>query len=253
LNVINLFNKGNYMKKEFCVYVIRLKSSVAKKSSFSNRNPEMKSDKPCIYVGSSVLAPLERYHKHLTAKSGSKWVKEFGNGLHERLTNKQPTYTNRVEAEFAEYALALRLRSKGYGVWTNLPAVPPFYKATRFKVSEDIVFPQQFAIITAYATTGEHWKDEENRRADRKLKKRVESVEQWHARVTGYSPTSGHQEPGWAVALGFDAACDLGRQFKQDAIYWVEADRLYISYCDTRQAKVPVRALFSERLGAELE
>jgi hypothetical protein len=239
------------MKEQFFVYVIRLKNSVSQKPSFVKRNSEMVSSKPCVYIGSSVLEPLKRYQKHLTAKSGSKWVKEFGKGLHERLTNKQPNYGTRAEAEFAEYALALRLRRKGYGVWTNLPAVPPFYKATRFKASDDIAFPQRFAIITAYATTGEHWKEEENRLADRKLKKRFERADQWHARVTGYSPTSGHEEPGWAVALGFDAACDLGRQFKQDAIYWVEADRLYISYCDTRQAKVAVRALFSERLGAE--
>jgi hypothetical protein len=207
--------------------------------------------KPCVYVGSSALAPLERYHRHVTTQSGSKWVKAFGEGLHESLTIKQSTYATRTEAEFAEYALALRLRSKGYGVWTNLPAVPPFYKATRFKVSSSIEFPRQFAIITAYATTGEQWSDEQNHQADRRLKNRFERAEQWHARLTGYSPASGHEEPGWAVTVDFDTACELGRQFKQDAIYWVEADRLYISYCDARQAMVPVRALFSERLDAE--
>ena len=239
------------MTKIFHVYVIRFRHAVTKKAAFAQRNPHRLPGKPCVYVGSSAFTPPERYENHLKSPTGSKWVKEFGTRLCERLTNRQPTYPTRADAEVAEYALALHLRGKGYGVWTNLPAIPPFYKATRFRVANDAALPHRFAIITAYATTGELWTDEENQRADRRLQKRFERAGMAHTRITGYSPASGHAEPGWAVAMDFEDACSLGRQFKQDAIYWVDDDRLYVSYCDARQAKVPVRALFSERVDVE--
>jgi len=56
--------------------------------------------------------------------------------------------------------------------------------------------------------------------------------------VTGYSPTTMHAEPGWAVQLPFDVACDLGRMFLQDAIYVIDVDQLFVSYCDDRREKV---------------
>ena len=54
---------------------------------------------------------------------------------------------------------------------------------------------------------------------------------QWVRRLTGFSPTTNHAEPGWAVAIGFDDACKIGGDFKQDAIYYVTGDELGVSHC----------------------
>lgn len=117
----------------------------------------------------------------------------------------------------------------------------PAYFETHFKRQlpwED--WPSEFAIITAYATTGEVWTDSENQAADRRLGAVLQQQENWLRRLTGYSPMTGHAEPGWAVNLSFEAACNLGQQFRQDAIYYVVGDTLYVSFCDQRRGRVPV-------------
>jgi hypothetical protein len=48
----------------YSVYVIRLKPEVFKVRRNASRNPDRRSDKPCLYVGSSVLTPEERCEQH---------------------------------------------------------------------------------------------------------------------------------------------------------------------------------------------
>lgn len=97
-------------------------------------------------------------------------------------------------------------------------------------------WPARFAIITAYATTGKTWPTADNQAADRRLAEELRGTSRWLRRLTGYSPSSGHAEPGWAVELDFQEACDIGRRYRQDAIYYVIHDTLYLSFCDQRRA-----------------
>lgn len=231
----------------FSVYAIRLRKDVMKKSGFANANPDHDPSKSCLYVGSTAKTPEQRYEDHLHKPTGNRWVKEFHIGLSKRYTDQKPKYANRMEAEFAEFVHAMRLRKKGHAVWTNLPQVPAFYKQTHFSVGEWHGAPENFAIITAYATTGETWSDKANAVADRKLKNTLRYKSDWLVRITGYSPASGHSEPGWAAELEFQDACDIGKHFKQDAIYFGKKGKLYVSYCDERRAMVPI-GRFLERL-----
>ena len=123
----------------------------------------------------------------------------------------------------------------------------PVYFETLFSVDGVPDWPAAFAIITAHATTGEVWSAEDNRDADARLLNALHQRGCWHCRITGYSPRTGHAEPGWAVALGFEEACDLGQQFRQDAIYYVQGDDLFVSHCDSRRTWLPV-GVFHERL-----
>jgi hypothetical protein len=112
----------------------------------------------------------------------------------------------------------------------------PAYFETHFRREERWDdWPKEFAIITAYATTGEKWTDAENQEADRALEKELRQRAQWVRRLTGFSPTTNHAEPGWAVAIDFDPACEIGCAFRQDAIYYVTADALHVSFCDPRR------------------
>jgi len=231
----------------FSVYVIRLTKEAMKRPKFAKANPHYDRRKPCVYVGSTALTPEQRYCNHLRKKTGSNWVKDFHDGLHTTLTEKQPTYSTRRDAEFAEFVLSMRLRNKGFGVWSNLPHVPPFYKEIQFSAPDWKNAPEEFAIITAYATTGHKWSEKQNSVADRKLKNTLLVESDWLPRITGFSPTSGHREPGWAAPADLERACEIGKHFKQDAIYYVKSDRLFVSYCDARRALVPV-GRFSERL-----
>lgn len=120
------------------------------------------------------------------------------------------------------------------------------YFEVRFKIGEHLeVLPASFAIITAYATTGETWTQERNSAADRELEKLLRERTDWVKRVTGYSPETGHAEPGWAATVTFEDACDIGLRFHQDAIYFITDDELSVSHCDRRRKPVRV-GVFTE-------
>jgi hypothetical protein len=126
--------------------------------------------------------------------------------------------------------------------------MPPFYYQTRF-LPDDLPspLPGTFAIITACATTGETWTDSENAAANAALRAELERSDRLLGSLTGYSPVTGHAEPGFAASLPVEAACDLGLRFKQDAIYYVDSGILHVSYCDQRRRLEPV-GTFLERL-----
>lgn len=124
----------------------------------------------------------------------------------------------------------------------------PAYLETHF-ISRDGVdgWPEQFVIITAYATTGETWTEAQNEAADQVLEAELRGTGCWIRRVTGYSPTTQHCEPGWAVAMEWEQACYLGVKYLQDAIYVVSGDALAVTYCDERRELLAVGS-FLERL-----
>ena len=101
-------------------------------------------------------------------------------------------------------------------------------------------WPARFAIVTAWATTGTCLSQAANAEADRQLELELQRRGSWRQRITGYSPTTGHAEPGWAAELPFDDAGDLGLMFLQDAIYFVDADQMYVTHCDGRRQRIPV-------------
>ena len=123
----------------------------------------------------------------------------------------------------------------------------PNYFETLFATTPPPTWPREFAIITAWQPTGESWTEERSREANARLLESLEEKHAWFHPVTGYSPTTEHAEPGWAVALTFDEACDLGASFDQDAIYYIREDALFVSHCDTRRALIAVGS-FRERV-----
>jgi len=127
----------------------------------------------------------------------------------------------------------------------------PVYFETRFRLdAQPPRWPDAFVIITAYATTGQSWAEDVNVAADRRLAEQIDLRACWRWRVTGYSPTTGHAEPGWAVAMAWEEACDLGRAFHQDAIYAVESDTLFVTCCDSGRQLISVGP-FRERLDGD--
>jgi hypothetical protein len=116
----------------------------------------------------------------------------------------------------------------------------PFYFETRFRITKSPSIDsflstssqKPLAIISAYATTGETWPEEKNLAEDQMLSQSLTELGLQVARIEGYSPTTGHCEPGWIGSMSLAAALELGRSFKQDAIYWIEKGELYVISCD---------------------
>ncbi len=117
----------------------------------------------------------------------------------------------------------------------------PAYLRTRFLVDTPPAnTPACFALITGYATTGETWADTQNRAADERLRLELVKRGVWHHRISGVSPDGLHSEAGWMAGLDLAAARRLGADFRQDAIYWIEAgEHLSVHDCQSLR-KAPV-------------
>jgi hypothetical protein len=100
------------------IYVIQLDPSVLEKRAFKEKNPNYQSGKDCLYVGTSIYPPEERYAQHKSGEKASSYVKNYGLRLLPELYRDQPILTanNYVEEEKA-YAEALRIQ--GHAVWQN--------------------------------------------------------------------------------------------------------------------------------------
>jgi len=100
------------------IYVIQLDPSVFEKRAFKEKNPNYQSGKDCLYVGTSIYPPEERYAQHKSGEKASSYVKNYGLRLLPELYQDQPflTANNYVEEEKA-YAEALRIQ--GHAVWQN--------------------------------------------------------------------------------------------------------------------------------------
>jgi hypothetical protein len=124
----------------------------------------------------------------------------------------------------------------------------PGYFTTHFREHDEIVdWPQEFVVISAYATTGETWPDVENERADEALAAALTGLGVWAYPVLGFSTESDHAEPSWAACLSLDAARALGRRFRQYAIFHVLGDHLSVTRCEHGASLVPIGS-FRERL-----
>ena len=74
--------------------------------------------------------------------------------------------------------------------------INPLYLSTFLDLGPDwSEQPKEFAIISAYATTGEKWSAERNQQADERLQKQLVEKGAWLRSVIGYAPDTGHNEP----------------------------------------------------------
>lgn len=122
------------------------------------------------------------------------------------------------------------------------------YFTTHFRDYDEIGdWPEEFVILSAYATTGETWTDDENEQAHEKLQRALSELGVWTHFILGFSTESDHAEPSWAADLPLHEARALGRRFHQDAIFHVCGDRLSVTRCDEEAPLVPVGS-FRERL-----
>ena len=90
---------------------------------------------------------------------------------------------------------------------------------------------------------------ERNQEAARQLQTELEHDRRLLGSVTGYSPRTGHAEPGFVALLTFEHACDFRIRYEQDTIYFVSSGTLFVSYGDHRRALNPVTR-FLDRLDA---
>jgi hypothetical protein len=129
----------------------------------------------------------------------------------------------------------------------------PEYFETRFAPKEPppSCWPTAFAVITACNPLGGGPQKEADGQATIRLEEAIERVGLECHQVTGYSADGKHSEPGFAVwGCELDTATQLGREFAQNAIYWVEGGQLDVVSCSSAEREHV--GLWSERLRPEL-
>jgi hypothetical protein len=120
------------------------------------------------------------------------------------------------------------------------------YKSTVFQYQDfPADWPSSFAILTAYATTGETWTDAQNKEADQKLEAELRQGGHRIHRISGYSKDLKTHEEGWAVVMDLKTAWNLAVKYKQVALFYYQNDDLLLVYalgysrCDEAVVKVP--------------
>ena len=111
------------------------------------------------------------------------------------------------------------------------------YLNTYFKIpghrAEDL--PAEFAIVTAFNPEGKGQSIETNLALDSDLAAQIQkrSLQSW--RVIGGSRDFAHTEPGYAIKVDLAVGIEIGVQFRQEAIFWIEGGNLHLVDCASHQ------------------
>ncbi|GIU28208.1 DUF3293 domain-containing protein [Shewanella sp. MBTL60-007] len=106
-----------------------------------------------------------------------------------------------------------------------------YYRETEFLLTQSLSSKLSFAIITAYNPRGEVLTPCQNGLLDRLLQYEIDRLGFPYRAMIGASQDRKHMEKSWAVATDKESAIKLGRLFNQNAIYYVEADKLQLVPC----------------------
>ncbi len=107
-------------ERKFNVYVIDLDPEVLLNHPFTQRNPDYKKGKPCIYAGSTAKTPEVRFKQHKEyGLLSNKYACKYGRRLRPKNYQQFNPLPTREAAEAKEVWLAKRLQGKGYAVWWN--------------------------------------------------------------------------------------------------------------------------------------
>ncbi|GGI92146.1 DUF3293 domain-containing protein [Shewanella gelidii] len=105
------------------------------------------------------------------------------------------------------------------------------YQHTHFLMTQKLARESEFAIITAHNPLGEVLSSSQNRLLDRKLQICIESLSVPYRIVLGCSTDRSHIEKSWVVMVDQRTAITLGKQFNQNAIFYVKRDLLWLIPC----------------------
>lgn len=124
------------------------------------------------------------------------------------------------------------------------------YQDVQFLFSQPLSSDLCFAIITAHNPKGKVLTSCQNRLLDRQLQHEIDKLRQPYRAMVGTSVDRCHMEKSWGVSTDKDSAVILGRKFQQNAIYFVERDKLQLIPClfSPSQYQEQMMGRFSSRI-----
>jgi hypothetical protein len=123
---------------------------------------------------------------------------------------------------------------------SHIDELNPAYSQARFR--SDLApecIAQKFCIVTACFPIDEEVTAAENESFNRALKTELKKADLVHFPVTGYSPNSDHEEPGYGIICDRAMAIKLGQQFRQNTIFSVYGDTVHLINCTPPHQDIP--------------
>ena len=99
-------------------------------------------------------------------------------------------------------------------------------------------WPADFAIVTAHDPEGVVTSPEQNVAADDSLASELRAAGYRLHRITGGSVDGVHLEPGWGVPIDLPGAVELGRRYRQLAVFVVRGRVVSLVDCTDGSAEV---------------
>lgn len=122
------------------------------------------------------------------------------------------------------------------------------YQSTHFLFTQRLSHDFPFAIITAHNPSGLLLSPSQNRLLDRQLQSKIQQYNSPYRALIGAAPDLSHMEKSWAIFIDKEQALELGREFNQHAIYYVNQGLLSLIACiDPLMPEVDMGA-FNQRL-----
>lgn len=108
----------------------------------------------------------------------------------------------------------------------------PAYHETVFEFIPNGKTPD-FWVITAYNPDGKDADPADNIAADSNLSEEIQSLGFVPFRVIGRSPDSSHAEAGWGIPCDEATALEIGRRYRQEAVFHFTAGRIDLVDCES--------------------
>jgi hypothetical protein len=122
------------------------------------------------------------------------------------------------------------------------------YQSTHFLFTQRLSHDFPFAIVTAHNPRGSRLSPSQNRLLDRQLQFKIQQYNRPYRALIGAAPDLSHMEKSWAIFIDKEQAVELGREFNQHAIYYVNQGLLSLIAClDSIKPEVDM-GIFNHRL-----
>jgi hypothetical protein len=106
------------------------------------------------------------------------------------------------------------------------------YLNVRFLTSlPDGILPESFGVVTAWNPDGLTAAPGINDAASARLQAQLLSDGHAYFPVPGGSPDFAHAETGFGILATRDRCLELGRQYRQEAIFWIEHGNVHLCSC----------------------
>ena len=118
----------------------------------------------------------------------------------------------------------------------------PAYRYARFRAElPHGGLPESFAVITACNPEGKTTPPAENETRTREFQAQLVQRGMDHFPVTGFDPRSPHEEAGFGVLCDFETAYAMGREWRQEAVFWIHRGEVTLIHCGPEVKREPLK------------